>query len=52
MRLFLICAIVLAVFALIVAAGSVFVTSWEVWLSASFLAYLLDVATGYVAKIG
>lgn len=52
MRLFLICAIILAVFALIVASGTVFVTTWHVWLTASVLAFLMDVATGYVAKLG
>jgi uncharacterized integral membrane protein len=52
--LFLVIAIVLAVFAVIAAAsaaGTFWVTTWEVWLSSAFLAFLVDlcVVVGPVA---
>lgn len=47
MRIFLIAALVLFVFALIVAAGSTFVTTWNVWLAAGLIAWVLDQLTGY-----
>ena len=52
MRLFLICALVLFVFALVVAAGATLVTTWEVWLSAGLVAWVLDQLTGYRFNVG
>lgn len=46
MRLFLIAALVLFVFALIVATGTAFVTTWNVWLCAGLVAWVLDQLTG------
>lgn len=46
MRLFLLAAIILLVFALIVATGTAFVTGWNVWLCGGILAVLLDKAIG------
>lgn len=46
MRFFLLCALVLFVFALIVALGATFVTTWNVWLIAGFIAWVLDQLTG------
>jgi hypothetical protein len=37
----LIAALVLAIFAVITASGTVFVTTWHVWISASLAAYWL-----------
>jgi hypothetical protein len=48
--LFLIAAIVLAVFAIIAGAansGMLFSVQWYIWFSASFLAYLVDIATAW-----
>lgn len=42
MRIFLIAALVLFIFALITAAGGTFVTTWPVWLCAGFVAWLID----------
>ena len=42
MRIFLVAALVLMIFALIVAAGGTFITSWPVWLTAAFVAWLID----------
>lgn len=46
MRLFLLIALVLFVFALIVATGTTFVTGWNVWLCAGLLSWVLDQLTG------
>jgi len=46
MRIFLIAALVLFIFALIVAAGSTFVTTWPVWAMAGFVSWVLDQLTG------
>ena len=47
MRIFLIAALVMFIFALIVAAGSTFVTTWPDWLCAGLVAWVLDQLTGY-----
>lgn len=47
MRLFLIIALILFVFALIVATGTTFVTGWNVWLCSGLVAYILDQLTNY-----
>jgi hypothetical protein len=52
MRIFLIAALFMFVFALIVATGAVFVTAWNVWLCAGLLAWVLDQVVGDRFVIG
>ena len=46
MRVFLLAAFVLFIFALIVASGTAFVTGWNVWLCAGLVSWVLDQLTG------
>lgn len=55
MRLFLVCAIVLLVFALIasVVSGGLFLTAaWPTWAIGALIAWALDQLTGYTVKVG
>lgn len=46
MRLLLLVALVLFIFALIVANGGTILTSWPVWLCGGFIAWVLDQLVG------
>lgn len=46
MRLFLVIALILFIFALIVATGTAFLTGWNVWLCGAFIAWILDQLLG------
>ena len=46
MRIFLIAALVLFAFALIVASGTALVTTWNVWLCAGLVSLVLDKVVG------
>lgn len=46
MRVFLIAALVMFVFSMIVATGTTFVTDWNVWLTGGFVALVLDRLVG------
>jgi hypothetical protein len=52
MRLFLFIALVLWIFALIVAAGTTFVTGWNVWLIAGLIAFGLDILFEHYGTVG
>ena len=46
MPIFRVAALVLLIFALIVAAGNAFITGWNVWLCAGLLSWVLDSLVG------
>ena len=46
MRILLLVAFILAIFAVIVATGTAFVTGWNVWLCGAVAAYFLDLLLG------
>jgi hypothetical protein len=46
LRLFLLIAFVLFIFAVIVASGTAFLTSWGVWLAGGLASWALDNLTG------
>lgn len=48
MRLFLIAALIMFIFALIVAAGGSLVTTWPVWVCSGFVAWVLENLIGPV----
>ena len=52
MRLLIIAAVVMAIFAIIATAfGSFLDVTWDTWISASLLAYFLEVWTGWTAPM-
>jgi hypothetical protein len=48
-RVFLVAALVCAIFALICATGTALVTTWPVWLCAALVAYFADLLVGGVS---
>lgn len=52
MRVFLLIAFVLLVFAVIVATGTAFLTGWNVWLCGGLASFILDALLGGWGIVG
>ena len=52
MRLFLLIAFILFIFAVIVASGTTFLTTWPVWIAGGLAAWVLDGLVGDRVVIG